>query len=450
MADASETEGSALDLIDVSDLIAPIDATEPCGPNLDEADDIAFMTYMANAEGLLPASFFKFDRASSGLPEHIEQGRGFAARTHDARLFALLAKLSILNRDIIGFSRQLAALARLCQTHWRDLHPRPVGDDDGFRLSAIQSLDDVATGSMAFQHAPFARHPRLGPLTLRAHLVASGKTAPRMIQNADGDEEVESHPDSDALARALGDIDLEEIIAARDQARVVLAALATLRAQTIEHVGHGQAARFDKLQPTAQALFEWLDGHVTSRDPARAISPPSSSQAPVADRDDDMREIVGGAGGAVGPIASLADCAAALAALDLYFARREPSNPALLLIRQAAQLVGKSYLDALRALAPNLTDHAQISLGRLEGFAIQLERLADYADVAATEEAASNAYDVQNRTDAVALIGMIVAYHARAEPSSPVPLLLERARRMCGQDFMTILKELLPPDANRG
>jgi type VI secretion system protein ImpA len=41
-------------------------------------------------------------------------------------------------------------------------------------------------------------------------------------------------------------------------------------------------------------------------------------------------------------------------------------------------------------------------------------------------------------------IDAICAYYARAEPSSPVPLLLQRSRRLVTMSFLDILKEMLP------
>jgi len=46
--------------------------------------------------------------------------------------------------------------------------------------------------------------------------------------------------------------------------------------------------------------------------------------------------------------------------------------------------------------------------------------------------------DVKNTLD------RIISYYARSEPSSPVPILLERAKRMVGADFLTIIKEMAP------
>lgn len=46
--------------------------------------------------------------------------------------------------------------------------------------------------------------------------------------------------------------------------------------------------------------------------------------------------------------------------------------------------------------------------------------------------------DVSNALD------RIVAYYRRSEPSSPVPIMLERAKRLVGADFLTIMKDMAP------
>jgi type VI secretion system protein ImpA len=42
------------------------------------------------------------------------------------------------------------------------------------------------------------------------------------------------------------------------------------------------------------------------------------------------------------------------------------------------------------------------------------------------------------------MIDRICAYYERYEPSSPVPLLLQRARRLVDKNFMEILQDLAP------
>ncbi len=38
----------------------------------------------------------------------------------------------------------------------------------------------------------------------------------------------------------------------------------------------------------------------------------------------------------------------------------------------------------------------------------------------------------------------ITAYYSRYEPSSPIPMLVQRVRRLTGKDFLEIMAELAP------
>ncbi|MGH8444674.1 MAG: type VI secretion system protein TssA, partial [Solimonas sp.] len=51
---------------------------------------------------------------------------------------------------------------------------------------------------------------------------------------------------------------------------------------------------------------------------------------------------------------------------------------------------------------------------------------------------------VRGIQDIVVRIDEICAYYIRHEPSSPVPLLLERAKRLVGKDFLAIVEDLAP------
>ncbi len=51
---------------------------------------------------------------------------------------------------------------------------------------------------------------------------------------------------------------------------------------------------------------------------------------------------------------------------------------------------------------------------------------------------------VNNPNDVIRMLDKICDYYLRSEPSSPVPLLLNRAKRLVSKDFMTIMKDLAP------
>ncbi|HYC56983.1 MAG TPA: type VI secretion system ImpA family N-terminal domain-containing protein [Candidatus Binatia bacterium] len=51
---------------------------------------------------------------------------------------------------------------------------------------------------------------------------------------------------------------------------------------------------------------------------------------------------------------------------------------------------------------------------------------------------------VRTRKDAIAAMERVIRYFAESEPTSPVPLLLERAIRLADADFVTIVEDLAP------
>lgn len=52
--------------------------------------------------------------------------------------------------------------------------------------------------------------------------------------------------------------------------------------------------------------------------------------------------------------------------------------------------------------------------------------------------------EITSTADVTAALDKIITYYKRNEPSSPVPLLLERAKRLVSQDFMEILRDIAP------
>jgi type VI secretion system protein ImpA len=51
---------------------------------------------------------------------------------------------------------------------------------------------------------------------------------------------------------------------------------------------------------------------------------------------------------------------------------------------------------------------------------------------------------INSRQDVARALDLICEYYARCEPSSPVPLLLQRAKKLAFKDFMEIIRELAP------
>ena len=57
--------------------------------------------------------------------------------------------------------------------------------------------------------------------------------------------------------------------------------------------------------------------------------------------------------------------------------------------------------------------------------------------------------EIASREDVVRVIDRVCAYYERCEPSSPVPLLLRRARRLVSMSFFEVLRDLTPDGVPR-
>ena len=473
-------------VVELAALTSPVSDEEPCGPDLELAGDADYMNFVARADGIIPTSYFSgpdgkpFDRASVDFASEFEAAKALLARTRDLRLLTIVAKMLILNRDLASFEACVGAISALLETRWDDVHPR--GEDGIFaiRIAALETLDDMPPVIMPLQHLPIAESRRFGAVSYRSYMIANGEVKPR-----EGEEPFEIG----TVEQALLETELPRLVENRGHFDALSKAIANIQTVCMER-SSGELVKLDRLPALVQKIFALLNDFVARRDPSAALATDAAEGAPA---DAGAATTI-----AAGLIRSPADAGAGLAAVADYFSRFEPSNPALLLVRQAEQLMGKSFLEVIRILVPTHVEQAAILLGRDQMVELPLERLSAFAEVrpapaaawqtdapsteadpaGATEQAeaqsdgsepvevaASEAEPaasppaqnggggparrivVHTRRDAIALLDQIGIYYRAAEPSSPVPCIVERARGLAERDFLSLLKDLLPQAA---
>ena len=95
----------------------PLSEDDACGPDLDLSGDAEYLNFLAQVEGVLPTSFFSledgkpFDPSVLDLRSQVAEADKLLMRSRDIRLLAIRARLLVLNRDIVGFSVTMAAIA---------------------------------------------------------------------------------------------------------------------------------------------------------------------------------------------------------------------------------------------------------------------------------------------------------------------------------------------------
>lgn len=98
-------------------------------------------------------------------------------------------------------------------------------------------------------------------------------------------------------------------------------------------------------------------------------------------------------------------------------------------------------LESLLAEAGNVVRQ---HLGTPQDEAADTEQAADEEGASAPAAAAAAPGAIRNRSDVIRAFDAICEYFQKHEPSSPIPILVNRAKRLIDKDFMEILEDLVP------
>jgi len=416
---------------EIAELCNPLSETDPCGPDLDAEGDADYLNFFAQTEGILPSSFFSsddgkpFDGSDIDLPRQVDPIGPLWERSRDLRLLVLRARLLILNRDLGGFAVAIAAIAQWLHEFWDDVHPRAAGGDSGAR-SAVLSALDLPTVVFPLQYAPLCEGRRIGAVTYRAWMIASGEVKPRAGE--------QKHP-SAALTEAIADASADLLAAKRRHVALLKTSLGRIRDT---FALHGGSLGLENLPALVDKIQLFVDPRAALREERRI----ETTEA----------EDVSVAGDAPG---SLADAQEALAAIAAYYSRSEPSSPTLPLVLQAHQLIGKSFFEVMSILVPTQMEKAAFQIGADQFFELPVSKLSKLPEGAPASEGAplaarnggSPQYRIESRAQAIALLEQVQRFFRHSEPSSPVPMLCDRARALAERDFMGVLREVLPKAA---
>ena len=110
-----------------------------------------------------------------------------------------------------------------------------------------------------------------------------------------------------------------------------------------------------------------------------------------------------------------------------------------------AEKVGSGSVPELAPLLDVLQQAGQVLTDRLSRRGVvTTEDGGQAGEAAAAPAAAPAAGEINSREDAMRMLDKISDYYTRTEPSSPVPLILQRAKRLMSKNFMEIMRDLAP------
>ncbi len=439
----------------------PISDDAPCGPNLDATDDAEFVDYYFDAMGRLPDPYFTpgvntgsgqtpdklFDPKSVDWAAESEAIEGLLHKSRDIRLLALRAQWAVLAGRLPDMADSVRAIADALESFGADLHPEAHSgiQDRRDALGELGSRDAIQLPLM------YCGLTGTTDVTVRRMRVAEGR-----YTAGDGESDVNAGSMRSMLASA-------DSAAQVGRSHAALMTLADAFNRIIRNCKLNDGFNPD-FGETINILNE-MRGLITDARPdlrgAEADLEPAEAEDGAGDAEGaatDGGEESGGTTTMVvqnlppSAIRSHAEARQALLTCEVYFRAKEPSSAALLLVVQARLLIGKSLMEAMQILLPAESQKAIVSFGPQTGFALPVDKLRQLsaevpngAPVQPPEvEEVGDPPVVTNTGEAAAALKGVEDFFRRSEKSSPVPILLQRARSYLDKDFQALMSELIP------
>lgn len=275
-------------------------------------------------------------------------------RTKDLRAAIHLTAAWTRGRGLSGWSDGLALVQGLLERYWDSVHPQLDADDDNdstARANAVMPLGDPQTVLGYFRTASFVQSLRLGRFSLRDLRIANGALS--VAPPTDGSP-LPTMADLEACCMDCPDDQLPAAATALAEALEHAQAIDTLLAGKLSTA----TPDLSRLAGDIQELKKFVDVQLSRRFPGLApgdavgstvldSGAPAKSEAEITHRD------IHGGGDVIRRIDEICE----------YYDRHEPSSPLPILLRRARRLVGKSFTDVLKNIAPG----GLAELGMLSG-----------------------------------------------------------------------------------
>jgi type VI secretion system protein ImpA len=339
---------------DLSHLLSPIDDASPTGQNLEYDPAFAELERMAAptaersmGDNVKPAQEPDWDKVALAA-------EALFGRTKDLRAAIHLTAAWTRARGLPGWSEGLALVRGLLERYWDSVHPQLDAEDDNdstSRTNAVRPLGDPQTVLGYFRNAAFVQSLRLGRFSLRDLRVANGALS--VAPPTDGSP-LPTMIDLEACCMDCPDDQLPAtstaLAAALEHAQAITTLLAAKLGTAAPDLSH--------LAGDLQELKKFVDLQLSKRFPGVALGDTVESaeldeRAPAQPEAGVTHRGIRGGDDVIRRIDEICE----------YYDRHEPSSPLPILLRRARRLVGKSFADLLKNVAPGGLGELQMLSG---------------------------------------------------------------------------------------
>lgn len=384
-----------MSVIDLEQLLAPVSAEQPCGPDLRGDPEFRDLEDApAGFAGMKPPELLKLVRRCADM----------LALTKDQMPAIVGIQAALRAGDVATTTALLAFVTQTADTYWDEFHPGPAEEMAIGRVNEFSALSRPAAMLLPLQRLAMTAMPPPSTTEFTAAILSMALD-PVKEWNSEDEEKLGSQVASGAVSSAAARMMKPNQDAAR-QLRGIMVAIAEaerqrdLSADTLPSGFDAAAAR-----PVALVLRA---GVASCRDQLQALSDQIYTLGEVFERKM-------GDSPSLGPV--LAQLRTMIETAGNFLERfPDPAS-----VAEAAETAGSAGED----MAGPAAGGAAAAAPQRHGFDVPRNRA-----------------DVQTALDA------IVRYYTEHEPTSPVPLMLQRVRQWVDMDFYRLVKEIAPDSAS--
>lgn len=284
---------------------------------------------------IIPAEDPDWQAVESGAVQLLQQSK-------DMRIAGLLCRSWTNTSGVMGLARGLELMAALLERYWEHVHPLAEDDDYFMRMNAVSILNDVAGLLRELRQTEFVKST-FGTFTVRdAEVLARGQRA-----ESNGQLTVEQLRLGIEDATKRADPRLMAVPSA-------VASLGRIARVCTEKLAHHQHPDLGNIQSLVGLLSELLPKNHAAMDEPEEVGEPSLENNP-------------GRPASSLEIKTRDDAIKLLIKIAEFLESTEPTNPASLLIRRSARLMGMGFIDILRELAPQSLQQIEVITGTHAG-----------------------------------------------------------------------------------
>jgi type VI secretion system protein ImpA len=274
-------------------------------------------------------------------------------KTIDLRVLVCYLRSLIALEGFSGLQDGLILIKTAIETRWDTIHPQLDPEDDNDpteRINVLMSLCDHETLLKSLQQTPLLESKLLGRFNFRDISIASGKSV------ATTNEEEVNQATLDGAVQDCEIVHLQDTFEAITNS---LESINKLEDLITDFVGVNEAPSFSELRIFLKESKAFLSSALESKGGGFDDSITDQQY-----HEDGQVVSVSSAKLLSGTINNHQDVIKTLNLVCDYYKKNEPSSPVPLIIDRAIRLVGKSFMEVLKDLAPAGIDEAKIVSGK--------------------------------------------------------------------------------------